>query len=108
MSSFAHILSVLGLVPAHSVLQDPRSVGERRARRPAERRGVLRRSRTQREPDRQEGRERRDDRGHVVDALKGGASVSLTVAGLLTNAGLVGTACLAYEVVNRLRKAVFA
>ena len=46
--------------------------------------------------------------GMLVNAVKGGVTFSLTVGSLLTNVGLVGMAYLAYEGVNRLRKAVFA
>ena len=44
----------------------------------------------------------------LVNAVKGGVTFSLTVGSLLTNVGLVGTAYLTYEGINRLRKAVFA
>jgi hypothetical protein len=46
--------------------------------------------------------------GMLVNALKGGVTFSLTVGSFLTNIGLLGTAYLAYEGVNRLRNAVFA
>lgn len=46
--------------------------------------------------------------GMLVNALKGGVSFSLSVGSLLTNVGLLGTAYVAYEGINRLRNAVFA
>ena len=46
--------------------------------------------------------------GMLVNALKGGVSFSLTTGSLLTNIGILGTAYLAYEGINRLRNAVFA
>lgn len=46
--------------------------------------------------------------GMLVNALKGGLDLSLNVGSLIANIGVLGTAYVAYESINRLRKAVFA
>jgi hypothetical protein len=46
--------------------------------------------------------------GMLYAAVSGGISVSMSVSSLLINVGLAGTVYVAYESVNRLRKAAFA